>query len=82
MATKTNVKGSSVKKEKKSTKKETYSYKGWLNSDSFLKRAFAVLGYQSVGVLVIYGVFLVIAIILGIIFGVLSLVFGGIASLF
>lgn len=27
---------------------DTYSYKGWLNSDSFLKRAFAVYGYGFV----------------------------------
>lgn len=27
---------------------DTYSYRGWLNSDSFLKRAFAVWGYHFV----------------------------------
>lgn len=32
---------------------DTYSYKGWLNSDSFLKRAFAILGYNSVASLII-----------------------------
>lgn len=26
---------------------ETYSYKGWLNSDSFLKRMCAVFGYST-----------------------------------
>jgi len=32
---------------------DTHSYKGWLNSDSFLKRAFAVLGYNTVASLII-----------------------------
>lgn len=27
---------------------DTHSYKGWLNSDSFIKRCLAVLGYASV----------------------------------
>jgi len=34
-------------------KEETYSYKGWLNSDSFIKRAFGVLGYVIVAELFI-----------------------------
>ena len=55
------------------TKKEdTYSYKGWLNSDRFIKRAFAVLGYGIMGQLFIMFIFLV----LGFIFGVLDAVFG------
>lgn len=32
---------------------DTYSYKGWLNSDSFLKRALAVWGYYFVANLII-----------------------------
>ena len=35
------------------TKKDTYSYKGWLISDNFLKRAFAVYGYMMVAGLII-----------------------------
>ena len=35
-------------------KNDTHSYKGWLNSDNFLKRAFAVLGYSLVATLIIY----------------------------
>lgn len=31
---------------------DTHSYKGWLNSDHFLKRVFAVLGYLSVAILI------------------------------
>ncbi len=34
-------------------RKDTHSYKGWLNSDSFLKRSFAVLGYNTVASLII-----------------------------
>ena len=36
--------------------KETYSYKGWLNSDSFMKRAFAIYGYGIIPLLVVMGV--------------------------
>jgi hypothetical protein len=35
------------------TRKDTHSYKGWLNSDSFLKRAFSILGYQTVASFII-----------------------------
>ncbi len=46
-------------------KKDTYSYKGWLNSDEFLKRAFAVLGYSLVAQLIVVGALLIIALIFG-----------------
>ena len=39
--------------EQEKIKGDTYSYKGWLNSDKFLKRAFAVYGYSIVAGLVI-----------------------------
>ncbi len=41
--------------DKKGVKKveDTYSYKGWLNSDSFLKRAFSILGYMFVAQMII-----------------------------
>jgi len=32
---------------------DTYSYRGWLISDSFLKRALAVTGYTIAGQLII-----------------------------
>lgn len=32
---------------------DTHSYKGWLNSDSFLKRSFAIWGYHFVANLII-----------------------------
>ncbi|MCC7565431.1 MAG: hypothetical protein KO206_04020 [Methanomicrobiaceae archaeon] len=47
---------------------DTYSYKGWLVSDSFLKRAFAVFGYNLVAGLIIWlllaAIFLILALIL------------------
>ena len=44
----------------KTSKVDTHSYKGWLNSDSFLKRAFAITGYQTVAGLLVYAVLLVV----------------------
>lgn len=35
------------------TGKDTYSHRGWLTSDSFLKRALAVAGYSAVGNLLV-----------------------------
>ena len=58
----------------KKLKKETHSYKGWLNSDSFLKRAFAHLGYQTVAVLIIYGIILGIVLVFVILLGLFGLV--------
>ena len=33
---------------KKNTDTDTYSYRGWLVSDKFLKRSFAIYGYSLV----------------------------------
>jgi len=52
----------------KKKSEDTYSYKGWLNSDSFLKRAFAILGYQMVAGLIIYGIFLGVILIFALLF--------------
>jgi hypothetical protein len=57
-------------------KEETYSYKGWLISDNFWKRAFAVLGYYSVASMVVGAVFFVVMLV----FILLGLAFFGIAS--
>jgi len=46
-------------------KKETYSYRGWLISDSFIKRSFASVGYQAMGTIFIYLIFLAAALLLG-----------------
>ena len=51
-------------KKQSKEKVDTYSYKGWLNSDSFWKRAFAILGYQMAATGVIYGIFLVFMLII------------------
>lgn len=44
---------------------DTHSYKGWLNSDSFLKRAFSIMGYNMVASLIIaipfYIIFFIVA---------------------
>lgn len=46
-------------------KKETYSYKGWLISDNFIKRSFASLGYHIMGGIFIWLGLLAIVIIIG-----------------
>ena len=56
----------------KKVKKDTYSYKGWLNSDSFLKRSFAICGYSTIPILIIYGIILAIVLI----FVALNAIFG------
>ena len=60
--------------EKKS-KEDTYSYKGWLNSDSFVKRAFAVLGYNWVAILMAYGIILGVILVFALLFGLIGLIF-------
>lgn len=47
---------------------DTYSYRGWMNSDNFFKRAFAVLGYSLVAQLIIS----LVAGVLGVIVGLLG----------
>ena len=44
--------------------KDTHSYKGWLNSDSFLKRAFSIYGYMMVAGLIIMIPFYIIMLII------------------
>ncbi len=48
---------------------DTYRYRGWLVSDRFLKRAFAILGYSFVASLIFYGILLAILLVIGVIFG-------------
>ena len=45
-------------------KVDTYSYKGWMLSDNFLKRAFAVFGHYIVADLIIVGTLLFLIVIL------------------
>lgn len=52
---------------------DTYSYKGWLISDNFWKRAFAVFGYSLVAPVIIYGAILllvIVAMIIGVLIGI------------
>jgi 3-mercaptopyruvate sulfurtransferase SseA len=45
-------------------KTDTHSYIGWLNSDSFVKRSLASLGYNIAGTLIVYGgIFLAAAVL-------------------
>lgn len=41
-------------------KKDTYSYKGWLVSDYFWKRALAIFGYHMAITAIIYGALIII----------------------
>ncbi len=50
-------------------KNDTYSYKGWLISDSFLKRVLAVIGYHIVGQLLISAIIFIVMIFIMIVFG-------------
>lgn len=56
-------------------KAETYSYKGWLISDSFIKRSFASVGYHFMGGIFIWIGLLTIGLILGLIGWVFSSIF-------
>ncbi|MBI3032565.1 hypothetical protein HYY69_03760 [Candidatus Woesearchaeota archaeon] len=48
----------------KDKKQDTYNYKGWLHSDSFLKRAFAVWGhFITAHLIIIFGVMISVGII-------------------
>lgn len=52
----------------KKTSEDTYSYSGWLNSDKFIKRSFAVLGhylFAQVAIGVIIGLVVVVWILIG-----------------
>lgn len=56
---------------------DSYSYKGWLVSDSFFKRAFAVFGYNLVAGIIIwfclFVLFMLFAVIAAFIFGMAAL---------
>ena|GEM_PF-5692858 len=39
---------------------DTYSYKGWIISDSFIKRSFASMGYHFMGMIFVYLIITVI----------------------
>jgi len=61
-----------AKEKAKDQVTDTHSYRGWLNSDSFMKRAFACLGYQSVAALIIYGIILGAVFVFFIIFAIIA----------
>ncbi len=47
---------------------DTYSYRGWLISDNFFKRAFAVIGYYHVAALIIFLPIILLILFIGVIF--------------
>lgn len=49
--------------------KDTFSYKGWMNSDSFMKRAFGVYGYSLVAGFIISAAVMAVFVVLGILIG-------------
>ena len=56
-------------------KKDTFSYKGWLNSDSFIKRMLAIMGYYITGQLLLATIFFMIWIIVAFLIIIESLIF-------
>ena len=61
-----------MSKQEIKPKKDTHSYKGWMNSDSFLKRAFGVFGYNMIPALIIYGAMLAVGLVFMVIFSIIS----------
>jgi hypothetical protein len=57
---------------KRKDTKDTYSYKGWIISDNFLKRALAIWGYSNVVVLMILIPFYALIFIFVFIFSLLT----------
>jgi hypothetical protein len=51
---------------------DTYSYKGWLTSDSFWKRMLAVWGYILAGYAIVAAIIILLAIIAAFMFGFMS----------
>ena len=59
---------------------DTYSYKGWLNSDQFWKRALGVYGYSFIGSLMIVLPFIAIVFVIVLVVGaalIISMFMGG-----
>jgi hypothetical protein len=55
---------------------DTFSYKGWMNSDSFIKRSFGVFGYNLVASLIVQAVVMTLVIAAFVMFGGLAMVIG------
>ena len=54
-------------------KEDTYSYKGWLVSDSFMKRALAITGYALFGQLIICVICMLPVMLLAMMGGIISM---------
>lgn len=55
---------------------DKHAYKGWLNSDIWWKRALSIVGYDLLGSILIWILFLVIVFIMAIINGLYTGMFG------
>jgi hypothetical protein len=55
-------------------KKDTYSYKGWMNSDSLIKRSFGVYGHYLLAGLMIAGSFLAVILVVSLIASIVKAV--------
>ena len=53
---------------------DTFNYKGWLLSDNFLKRAFAVWGHYFVAHLIVLGFALIFIVLLILVLGVANII--------
>ncbi len=47
---------------------DTHSYRGWLNSDSFIKRAFAIYGYSIIAQIIVTAAFFALFALAGVSF--------------
>lgn len=52
--------------------KDTYKYKGWLNSDCFIKRALAVFWYSTAGYFILFFIFFIFTLITMILVNILD----------
>ena len=57
----------------KKHEEDTYSYKGWLNSDSFFKRMLAIMGYSMVGGMLIYAAMFALLLVIFLIAAIVGL---------
>ena len=53
---------------------DTFGYKGWMNSDSFIKRSFGVFGYNLVASLIVQTVVMALVIAAFVMFGGMAMV--------
>jgi hypothetical protein len=55
---------------------DTFSYKGWMNSDSFIKRTFGVFGYNLVASLIVQAVIMALVMVVFVMIGGTAMIAG------